>query len=83
MLKDLTKLTLQKKVSLFLLLGLGISLGVFSQVGIQATQQSTERTLQERLSTARLVANYIDAMMQHALHDLESVAREIELAAPV
>jgi sensor histidine kinase regulating citrate/malate metabolism len=58
--KFLKKLTLGKKIFILLALGLVVGIGVLSFLGISAVNQSTEVMLEDRLTTARLVAGYLD-----------------------
>lgn len=70
----LNKLTLGKRISLLLATGLIIGIGVYSFLGIRAVNQATEVTLGDRLTTARLVAGYLDDIMGRALSELELAA---------
>ena len=74
----LTNLTLWKKITLLTTLGLLLGVGVFSSLGMRAVNQATETMLQDRLTTARLVAAYVDDALGHALHELENTAHMIE-----
>ncbi len=71
---SLTNLALQKRISLFVLAGLVVGLGLFSWVGVQSLNQSTERILDQRLTIARIVANHLDETLTHVLVHLQSAA---------
>ncbi len=68
---------LQKKISLFVLAGLAAALGLFSFLGIQSLNESTQRILDQRLAVARILANDIDRTMIHALTHLHSVTSKL------
>jgi signal transduction histidine kinase/HAMP domain-containing protein len=74
----LTNLTLWKKITLLTILGLLLGFGVLYSLGMRAVNQATEAMLQDRLTTARLVASYIDETLGHALNELINTARMIE-----
>ncbi len=75
--KFLTNLTLGKKITLLTTLGLLFGVAVFSSLGMRAVNQATEAMLQDRLTTARLVADYVDEALGRALTQLENTARMI------
>ena len=66
----LTNLTLGKKIVLLTTLGLLVGIGVFSSLGPHAVNQATEATLQDRLTTAGIVADYLDETLDRALNEL-------------
>ncbi|MEE8353958.1 MAG: ATP-binding protein, partial [Dehalococcoidales bacterium] len=70
----LTNLTLGKKIALLTALGLVFGVGVFSSLGIRAVNEATEAMLQDRLTTARLVADFTDEALGRAFAELENVA---------
>ena len=74
----LTNLTLGKKITLLTTLGLLLGVGVFSSLGMRAVNQATEAMLQDRLTTARLVADYVDEALGRALIELKNTAQMIE-----
>lgn len=74
----LTNLTLGKKITLLTTLGLLLGVGIFSSLGMRAVNEATETMLQERLTTARLVADYVDEALGHALDELENTAGKID-----
>ncbi|MFQ6121445.1 MAG: ATP-binding protein [Dehalococcoidales bacterium] len=76
--KLLTNLTLGKKITLLTTLGLLLGIGVFSSLGMGAVNKATETMLQDRLTTARLVADYLDEALGRALVELKNTAQMIE-----
>ncbi len=70
----LANLTLRKRIGLIVLAGLVVGLGLFSWLGIQSLNESTERILNERLTMARIVANHLDESLMHVLVHLQNVA---------
>ncbi len=76
--KLLTNLTLGKKITLLTTLGLVFGVGVFSSLGMRAVNRATETMLQDRLTTARLVADYLDEALGRALTELKNTAQTIE-----
>lgn len=70
----LTNLTLQKKISLLVLGGLVAVLGLFSWLGVQSLNESVERTLNERLTVARMMANHLDETLTYVLQQLQNSA---------
>lgn len=76
--KFLTNLTLGKKITLLTTVGLILGVVVFSFLGMRAVNQATETMLQDRLTTARLLADYVDEALGRALLELKTTARTIE-----
>ncbi len=76
--KFLTNLTIWKKITLLTALGLLLGVGVFSSLGMRAVNQATETMLQDRLTTARLVADYLDETLGRALTELKKTAVSLE-----
>ena len=76
--KFLANLTLRKKITLLTALGLLVGIGVFSFLGIRAVNQATQAMLQDRLTTAHLMADYVDEAMERALTEMEHTAQLIE-----
>ncbi len=74
----LTNLTLGKKITLLTTLGLLLGVGIFSSLGMRAVNQATEAMLRDRLTTAQLVADYLDETLGRALSELKNVAQTIE-----
>lgn len=60
-------LTLQKSISLLIFIGLTPGLVLFSWLGMQSVDESTRRTLDERLTMARIVATHLDETLDHVL----------------
>ncbi len=77
----LTNLTLQKRISLFVLAGLVIGLGLFSWLGIQSLNESTQRILDQRLALARVMASHLDHTLEYILLQLQDVNFNGELPA--
>ncbi|MFH1429609.1 MAG: cache domain-containing protein, partial [Candidatus Margulisiibacteriota bacterium] len=77
--KILTNLTLGKKIVLLTMVGLTLGIGVFSFLSIQAVGQATETMLQERLTTAQLVADYTDETLNRAFTELQNTAQKISI----
>ncbi len=67
--------SLQRRISLLVILGLAVGLGLFGFIGIQALNESNEQVLRERLTMAGLVADHIDSMLHHAVDELENTVR--------
>jgi signal transduction histidine kinase len=78
---SLAGLTLQKRISLLVLAGLLIGLGLFSWLGIQSLKESTDRILNERLTVARVMASHLDHTLTNVLVQLHSVDFNGELPA--
>ncbi|MBI4303308.1 MAG: HAMP domain-containing protein, partial [Chloroflexi bacterium] len=78
MMEFLTNLTLGKKITVLTTLGLLVGVGVFSFFSMQAVNRATEAMLQDRLTTATLVADYLDEALERALAELQSVAQTIQ-----
>ncbi|MEE8372736.1 MAG: ATP-binding protein [Dehalococcoidia bacterium] len=75
----LTNLTLWKKITLLTTVGLLLGLGVFSSLGLRAVDRATEAMLNERLTTAGLVADYLDEALERALVELRRAASTIAI----
>ena len=71
----LTNLTLGKKINLLTTLGLLLGVGAFSVLGMRAVNQATDTMLQDRLTTAHLVAEYVDEALGRALTELRDTAQ--------
>ncbi|MBI4319031.1 MAG: HAMP domain-containing protein [Chloroflexi bacterium] len=71
----LSNVGLQTKIIVLVMLGLSVSFGLLSLLGFQAVNESTQRTLDERLIIARMAANHIDQMLRHGLDELEKRAK--------
>jgi len=77
--KFLNNLTLWKKITLLTTLGLLLGVAVFSTIGMRAVGQATETMLQDRLTTASLVADYVDEALSRALNELKITANMIAI----
>jgi len=69
----LSNLTLQKRISLLVFLSLTLGLALFSVLGVQSLNESTQRALDERLTISRIVASHVDETMYHSLIHLKDV----------
>jgi len=78
--KFLNQLTLGKKIFLLLALGIVLGIGVFSFLGIRAVNQATEAVLSDRLTTANLVAGYLDETLGQTQEALQATAGAIGAA---
>ncbi|MFC1942294.1 cache domain-containing protein [Chloroflexota bacterium] len=76
--KLLPNLTLRKKVTLLTALGLILGISVFSYLGLRSVNQATETMLQDRLTTAHIVAEYLDEILILALTELQNTVHIIE-----
>lgn len=72
----LNNLSLRRKIGLLTMAALVIGLGLFSTLAIQSINESVQRTLQERLSIARIVATHLDQTLNYILVQLRDTARE-------
>ncbi len=75
--KLLTNLTLGKRITLLTALGLVLAVTFFGLLGSQAVNQATETMLQDRLTTAQLVADYLDEVLRRALTELTATAQQV------
>ena len=71
---SLANLSLQKRIGLLVLAGLVVGLGLFSWLGVQSVNESVERTLDERLTLARIMASHLDESLTHVLMHLQNAA---------
>ena len=70
--------TLRRKIGFIAIAGVLLAIGGFSYLGLTALDRSTQARLQERLTIARLVADYEDQVLGMALDNLESAARSLQ-----
>jgi signal transduction histidine kinase/HAMP domain-containing protein len=77
-LKFLTNLRLWTKISLLTALGLVLGVGVFGALGMRAVNEATEAMLQDRLTTASLISDYVDESLSHAISELDHTTQLIE-----
>ncbi len=75
--KFFSNLTLRTRITLYTALAILVGISIFSFLGIRAVNQSTQSMLDDRLTTARVVASYIDETLGRALSELENTARMI------
>ena len=75
--KFLTNLTLGKKITLLTTVGLLLGVGVFSTLGMRAVDRATETMLQERMTTANMVADYVNEALERAFAELKEAAEAI------
>ncbi len=75
--KFLTNLTLGKKITLLTTVGLLLGVGVFSTLGMRAVNRATETMLQERMTTANMMADYVDEALERAFAELKEAAEAI------
>jgi len=67
-------LSLGRKIGLLTLAALVVGLGLFSVLALQSVNESLQRTLQERLAIARIVANRLDQTLNYIIVQLRSTA---------
>ncbi len=75
--KFLTNLTLGKKITLLTTMGLLLGVAAFNGLSMRAVNQATETMLEDRLTTAQLVADYLDETLGRALEEVKSAAEGI------
>jgi signal transduction histidine kinase len=75
-------LSLGKKIYLLLGVGLIVSIGVFSFLATRAVQESTEAMLEDRVTTTRLVASYLDETLRRADAELDSAVTALQGGQP-
>ncbi len=80
--KFLNYLSLGKKIYLLLGIGLILSIGIFSFLATRAVQESTEAMLEDRLTTTRLVASYLDETLRRADAELDSAVNSLQGGGP-
>ena len=67
---NVERLGLQRRIMLYVSVGLVVVSAAFGLVGLQAIRQSTELVFQERLIVARTVAHQMDNDLNHLLREL-------------
>lgn len=70
----LTRLNLQTRMRVLVLVGLLVVLGGLGFLGMTAVSQSSERAMQQHLVMAELIAGEIDSVLTHAKLHLDVVA---------
>ncbi len=73
----LPNLSLGRKIILLTTIGLLLGVGIFSSVAMRAVNQATETMLEDRLTTAHLVADYMDEALGRALMELKNTSQLI------
>ncbi|MFH1651545.1 MAG: ATP-binding protein [Chloroflexota bacterium] len=79
----LTNLTIGKKITLLTSIGLVFGVAAFSSLGLRAVNQATETMLQDRLTTAQLLADYVDEVLGRATTELYTTAQGMGAEEPV
>ncbi len=75
-------LSLGKKIYLLLGVGLIVSIGVFGFLATHAVQESTNAMLQDRLTTTRLVASYLDDTLRQADTEVDAAVSALQSEKP-
>lgn len=70
---------LQKRASLYSGLGLLFLVGILVFIGVWAVRETTERSLNERVAVARMVARGLDQDLLMAINELERLAVMVDL----
>ncbi|MFN8526055.1 MAG: ATP-binding protein [Chloroflexota bacterium] len=73
----LGRLGLHQRIAVFISTVLLVVFVALGYVGWEGVRRSTENTLQERRSTALVVAEHLDDLMEHALGHLVVVSRDV------
>ncbi|MEW6142562.1 MAG: ATP-binding protein [Chloroflexota bacterium] len=73
----LAGLTLAKKITLLALLAVAIGVATFSSLGMHAVNQATDAMLEERLTLAGVVADFLDDTLRRALSEVRNTAQLI------
>lgn len=68
------KLTLRGRISGLALAALLMGLGIFSWLGVQSVNDSVRRTLDERLTIARIVASHVDETLMYVRVQVENAS---------
>ncbi|MFQ5856236.1 MAG: HAMP domain-containing protein, partial [Anaerolineae bacterium] len=76
----LSRLGLQKRIMLYVTIGLVIIALVYTYVGLQAIEQSTEMVFAERLTMAQTIAGQVDSLLEHVVDELHGTGAEVALA---
>lgn len=82
MTRFLTNMSIGKKITILTAFGIILGIAVFSSLGLRAVNQATDSMLEERLTTAHLLATYIDETLERALTELEITALQVEAPDP-
>lgn len=73
----LSRLGLQKRIVLYVTIGLVLIGLVYTYVGLQAIEQSTEMVFQERLTMAQTIAGQVDSLLAHVVDELEGTTADV------
>ena len=79
--KFLANMSLGKRVMMLTALGLLIGAGVLSYPGMKAANEATEMMLEDRLTTAHLVAANVDEFLKLSLNILQDNAAKLTVNA--
>jgi signal transduction histidine kinase/HAMP domain-containing protein len=79
-LRFLGGLSLGKKIMLLTALGLLVGASALVYPGLRATQEATDMMLEDRLTTARLVADSLDESLRLSLDILKATASHVTMA---
>jgi hypothetical protein len=82
MFKFLTNMSIGRKISLLTAFTVVLGIAVFSFLGLRAVNQATDTMLEERLTTARLMASYIDEALNRAMTQVAMTAGKVDMADP-
>ncbi len=74
----LINLSLWKKIIILTILGVVVGVGVFAALGMKAVNEATDGMLQERLTIAHLVADYVDEALTRAQNEMSDSVAQIE-----
>jgi signal transduction histidine kinase len=74
----LTGLSLGRKIALLAAAGMLAGIGLFSFLAMRAVRQSVDTMLEDRLTLARLTADYIDDTLAYSLSQVEATAQRID-----
>jgi len=80
--KLFTGLTLGRKIAVLAVLGLVAGIGVFSFLGMRAVNQTTEVMLEGLMTTAHVVADYLDETLARALSELGLASEKVDVNNP-
>ena len=73
----LARMGLQRRIMLYVAVGLAIMFGAFSYIGMQAVRQSTDLVFEERLAIAQGVAAAVGRDFDHVMGDIEEDMAEV------
>jgi hypothetical protein len=70
-------MTLARKVALLTVAGVVLAVVAFGLLSLRAVDQATVAMLQDRLTTAQVVADYVDEALDHAVTELRQTADKL------